>query len=243
MSESSARREVPRSQRGTLQHPPHRYGESVLGTKLQYFGPRKGPVEILLLASMHGDEVESTVVLSEALRRVTPDDLVNPAILAVNPDGMLRGTRCNANGVDLNRNWPSANWSPAPVFHKTHGELERDIRLSPGTRPSSEPETQHLLALVESLKPRAVVSLHAPLACIDAPSRSPLARWIAQAVSLPLVDDVGYATPGSFGSWCAERGIDIVTWELPSKPIADVLTSHAPVLHDLLTGRYDRQAP
>ena len=27
--------------------------------------------------------------------------------------------------------------------------------------------------------------------------------------------DVGYPTPGSFGSWCAERGLPVVTLELP----------------------------
>jgi protein MpaA len=206
---------------------------------LEYFGPEEGPVDILLLASMHGDEVESTVVLSEALRRVPGGDLVNPVVLSVNPDGILRGTRCNANGVDLNRNWPSANWSPEPVYHKAHGELVRDIALSPGARPASEPETRALLELVQRLQPRAVISLHAPLACIDAPSSSPLARWIARQADLPLVADVGYETPGSFGSWSAEQGLDIITWELPPRPIADLLASHAPVLYRLITSRFD----
>ena len=239
MTESSAGHEVPRAQRGRLRHAARPFGESVLGHRLEYFGPDRGPVDILLLASMHGDEVESTVVLSEALRRVPDGALVNPVVLAVNPDGILRGTRCNANGVDLNRNWPAENWSPATVFHKAHGESVRDIELSPGSAPASEPETRALSGLVKRLQPRAVISLHAPLACIDAPSSSPLAKWIARQSKLPLVADVGYETPGSFGSWSGEQGLDIITWELPPEPVADLLKSHTPILFSLITGVFD----
>jgi protein MpaA len=239
MSDANGLLEVPRPERGLLGHPARPYGRSVRGHDLEYFGPQKGPVDLLILASIHGDEVETTVVLSEALRRVRRGDLSNPVILAANPDGVMRGTRCNANGVDLNRNWPSQNWSSEPVFHKAHGESVRDIRLSPGSAPASEPETRALRQLVERLQPRALISMHAPLACIDAPSSSPLAQWIARQVDLPLVADVGYATPGSFGSWCAEQGLDIITWELPPEPITRLLTSHAPVLFRLITGRFD----
>ena len=59
---------VPRPERGLLRHPARAYGRSELGLPLECYGPDSGPVDILLLASMHGDEVETTVVLSEALR-------------------------------------------------------------------------------------------------------------------------------------------------------------------------------
>lgn len=231
---------VPRAQRGVVRHAPRRYGASVHGAALNVFGPASGPVDLLVMASMHGDECESTVVLSEALRSVREEALATPVILNVNPDGTVLGTRANARGVDLNRNWPTANWSPDPVLYKAHGEAVRDIELSPGEAAASEPETRALLQLVRELRPAAIVSLHAPLGCVEDPARKPLAQWIAHEVGLPLVPDVGYLTPGSFGTWSAEQGINIITWELPPEPIPALLASHAPVLRRLLTGDYPR---
>ncbi len=234
----SAPDQVARARKGVLRHPARRYGASELGVPLECFGPEEGPVDLLVMASMHGDECDSTVALSEALRLVPEGRLANPAILSVNPDGVLRGTRCNANGVDLNRNWPASNWSPEPVRYKDHGKTERDIVLGTGSSAGSEAETRHLLALVERLRPRAIVSLHTPLGCIDDPDDSLLGRWIAAETGLPLVPDVGYATPGSFGSWCAEQHIPIITWELPAEPLPAVIDSHVPVLFRLLTGSF-----
>ena len=238
MDSETRKYDVPRSETGTIRHQAQSYGRSVNGTSLEFFGPRSGPVDILLFASIHGDETDTTVVLSHALREVGEGGLRNPVVLCANPDGAVNGTRCNARGVDLNRNLPTANWSPDPVFYRGHGQQRQEIVLGTGSRASSEPETRALVELVERLRPRSVVSLHAPLACVEDPQEKPLARWIASEVNLPLVPDVGYVTPGSFGTWCAEQGINIVTWELPSEPLADLIASHAPVLRRLITGDY-----
>ena len=238
MVSAAASEGVPRAQRGVVRHAPRRYGRSAHGAALNVFGPANGPVDLLIMAAMHGDESETTVVLSEALRSVPEAHLATPVILNVNPDGTVLGTRANARGVDLNRNWPTANWSAEPVHYKAHGETARDIELSPGAQPASEPETRALLDLVRELRPATIVSLHAPLGCVEDPGQGPLARWIGREVGLPLVPDVGYLTPGSFGTWSAEQGIDIITWELPPEPITALLASHAPVLRRLLTGDY-----
>jgi protein MpaA len=230
---------IPRAERGILRHAFWQYGKSEQNTALNLYGPRTGPVDILLIAAMHGDENETTVILSEALRRIPVGCIKNPVILSTNPDGALQGTRSNARGVDLNRNWPTANWSPDTVYHKDHGGAVQDIGLSPGTSPGSEAETRALLDLIQVLKPKTVISLHAPLACVEDPQATPLASWIADRVNLPMVRDVGYATPGSFGTWSAEQDINIITWELPSEPLADMITSHAPVLFELITGEYE----
>ena len=239
MDSKMRERMIPRPERGTLRHEARQYGKSVKGTDLEYYGPQAGPVDILIMASMHGDEVETTVVLSEAMRRVPVSDLKNPVILGVNPDGILNGTRCNAKGVDLNRNWPAANWTPDPVRYKAHGQVIQDIKLSPGESPGSEAETLSLMKLVQQLQPRIIVSLHAPLGCIDDPDNSPLARWIGAQVQLPVVPDVGYSTPGSFGSWVVRGSACRSAWELPPIPLEDQITSHGPVLYKLITGEYD----
>lgn len=238
MDNETGNHAVPLRERGLVRHAAREYGRSAQGVPLEVYGSRSGPVDVLVMAAMHGDECDTTVVLSEALRAVRSEDLVNPAILSVNPDGALRGTRGSARGVDLNRNWPTANWSADPLLYRGHGREKQEIELTTGSAPGSEPETQHLLDLVQALRPKTVVSLHAPLGCVEDPARGPLASWIADAVGLPLVPDVGYATPGSFGTWATERGIGIVTWELPAEPLPVIMASHAPVLYRILRGDF-----
>lgn len=229
---------VERAQRGTIRHRSEEYGESHDGDALTVWLPRNGSPEILVLAAIHGDEPETTVVLSEALRSIRPRNLRNAAILCGNPDGMVRGTRGNARSVDLNRNFPASNWSPEPVPYKSRKDGPRDIDLSPGERPASEPETTALISLLERLKPRAVVTLHAALACVDDPDSTPLARWLGDRSGLPL-DPVTYPTPGSFGSWAREHDLNLVTYELEPASMYDLKERHAPVMVDLLTGAID----
>lgn len=238
MTEMNTDKLVSRSKRGKLHHSGHSYGRSRLGNELQFYGPEQGPVDLLIMSAIHGDELDSLVMLSEALRQVSADGLVNPVILTANPDGVLQGTRCNAWGVDLNRNWPTANWSAEPVHHKLHSGQDQDIELSPGNSAGSEPETMALRDLVLQLKPNTIVSLHSALACIDDPEESPLAHWIGMQTGLEVVPDVGYSTPGSMGSWAAEEGVSIITWELPQASFMDLRRTHVPALIKLITGDF-----
>ena len=228
---------VERRDRGIIRHASSVYGNSLEGVPLNVYVPDGGETDLVILASIHGDEAETTVVVSEALRCLRRGDLQAAVILCGNPDGVLRGTRGNARGVDLNRNFPTSNWSRAPVFYKTRANDARDIALSPGTQPSSEPETTALLALLDRLKPRAVVSLHAALACIDDAGASRLGRHLADRCALPFLTEIGYPTPGSMGTWAAERALTLVTWELEAASLYDLKDRHVPVLLDLMTRR------
>ena len=224
----------PRPDWGTIPWEPDRYGTSHLGLPLEVWRPA-GHCRLLLFAGIHGEEPETTYALSRALRQL-PDRSPDCAIvLAANPDGLLRGTRGNARGVDLNRNFPARSWTPDPVMHRSTIEDRSDIRLSPGAEPASEPETQALIALIEDLQPEQAVALHAPLGCIDDSAEGPLARRLAQRTGLPLVRDVGYPTPGSFGSWGAERGLPVITYEFPLAATEVLMRDHVPVLVELLT--------
>jgi protein MpaA len=157
-------------------------------------------------------------------------------ILAANPDGLIRGTRGNARGVDLNRNFPTDSWRAAPVTCRSTIEDPSDVVLGTGAYAGSEPEVQALLALLDELRPSAVVALHAPLACIDDANDSALGRRLAARTGMPLVRDVGYPTPGSFGSWGAEHGVAVVTYEFPLAATEVLMRDHVPVLVELLTG-------
>jgi len=188
-----------------------------------------------LFAAIHGDEGETTTALSHALRQLDAPSPHCAVVLTANPDGLIRGTRANARGVELNRNFPTRDWRPDPVLHRATLDSPRDVALSPGNEPGSEPETKALIGLIEELEPHAVVALHAPLACIDDPNDSDLGRWLAERTGLPLVPDVGYPTPGSFGTWAAEKGLPVVTYEFGLTTPDDATHKHVPVLVELLT--------
>lgn len=223
----------PRPLWGTIPWAPTTYGRSVLGLPLEVWRPT-GDCRLLVFAAIHGEEPETTYALSRALRQLGESPEHCAVVLAANPDGVTRGTRGNARGVDLNRNFPSKDWQPHPVTHRSTIEDVSDILLSPGQVAASEPETRALLSLIRELEPRAVIALHAPLACIDDANDSPLGRRLAQRTGMPLVRDVGYPTPGSFGSWGSDNGVPVVTYEFPLAATEVLMRDHVPVLVELL---------
>ena len=218
---------------GTIPWAPSTYGRSSLGLPLEVWRPR-AECRLLVFAGIHGEEPETTYALSRALRQLAEPPERCAVVLAANPDGLTRGTRVNARGVDLNRNFPARNWSAAPVTHRSTLEDASDVLASPGASAGSEPEVQALLALIDDIHPLAVVALHAPLACIDDPGETPLGRWLAKRTGMPLVRDVGYATPGSFGSWGKDHDLPIVTYEFPLAATEVLMREHVPVLVELL---------
>ncbi|WP_226702593.1 murein tripeptide amidase MpaA [Microbulbifer elongatus] len=207
----------PRSERGIFHSQRLQYGQSVLGAPLLYF-----PADIrdehtgMVMAGTHGDEVAAVVTLSCALRSLEAGQLRHHVILAVNPDGCQLGIRSNARGVDLNRNFATINWQGGGTVYRWNSAAEeRDVHLSSGDRAGSEPETQALCRLIRELEPAWLVSIHEPLACVEDPLQSPLGQWLAERMELPLVTELGYQTPGSFGTWCAQQEYHCITLEYP----------------------------
>jgi len=226
---------VPRVQRGQLLNRPVIYGISLLGMPLEVFMPTTDIERpLLIMAAHHGDEPETTILLSAALRSIPAELLKCAVILAANPDGLARGTRGNARGVDLNRNFPTQNWQSNPILHCWYDDEPKSVELSTGQTPGSEPETQALLKLVHSISPKSVISLHSRLGCVDDPNATPLAQWLARAAKLPLVPNIGYPTPGSFGAWAAENALSLITFELPDESIITLRRKLSSIFETLL---------
>jgi protein MpaA len=171
-----------------------------------------GPDVTLVFAAIHGDEPAAAFVGRKLLEHLQqhPDLTAGRTVALfpmVNPDGAAAGTRTNANGIDCNRNFPASNWKHRPGF----------LRSNPGTRAASEPETLAVMKAIETLRPSRIVSIHSGLRCnnYDGPAEN-LAAVLARHNGYPVQSSVGYATPGSFGSWAGgDLGLPVVTLELP----------------------------
>ena len=227
--------DVPLPERGTVRHPAQPFGASRAGAPLHVHGPLE-PGTPLVLAATHGNETETTVALSAAMRTVAPGELRCAVVLAFNPDGTLLGTRGNGAGVDLNRNFPATDWERGTVRSRWSSRTPQIVELSRGEAPGSEPETQALVALVERLAPPWILSLHAPIGAVLEPEPSALGDALMARTRLRRLERVNYAVSGVLDTWARERGITCVTLELPRITHDEAVVTYAPILADLLRG-------
>ena len=176
-------------------------------------------MRVLVIGAIHGDELSSASVALHWLKlaELGPVDMPQAIhwrfIPALNPDGLLSHPprRVNANGVDLNRNFPTPNWERDA---KTYWEkrTNKDPRRYPGTKPLSEPESKFVFEEMQRFKPHLIVSIHAPYGVLDfdGPSVPP------SKLGRLYLDQVGIF-PGSLGNYGGvHKGVPVVTVELPN---------------------------
>lgn len=108
----------------------------------------------LVVGVIHGTEPAGLAVVSRLRRMRLPKSVHLWLVPTINPDGLAADTRQNANGVDLNRNWPAA-W--------VHNGRPWDGYYS-GPRPLSEPENRAMRAFILRVKPALTIWYHQPLA-------------------------------------------------------------------------------
>lgn len=197
-------------------------GNSVQGLPIlsHQFG-RQG-AKILILGGVHGDEPEgvwAAMGLMEAWKDHFPFKLRVTIVPQFNVDGVLTGQRLNANGVDLNRNMPTNDWSSQVA----------SPRYNPGPEASSEPETRALLDWLQVEKPSFVLSLHSwkPMLNTNGDCMKE-ALAISQWTHYEIKDSVGYPTPGCLGTYCGlERDMPTLTYEIEKGlNIKSVLKTH-----------------
>ena len=167
---------------------------------------------IFFLGVFHGDEIEGEYALNHFMEELEQNPDVPCAYNAyflpcLNPDGKELHTRFNAHKVDLNRNYPTANFK-----NETQTLSYEKVKCG---APASEVETKFMMSLVGEFAPKIIISIHSDLHLIDydGPARN-LALMYADKTGYKFVESVGYETPGSFGTWAGvERQIPLITVE------------------------------
>ncbi|GAA4815654.1 hypothetical protein GCM10025786_21610 [Nocardioides caeni] len=154
-------------------------GHSASGRRIvAYYRGYEGAEHVLLvLGQMHGDESAGRRTAEFVRDRIVPRERTGIwVVVSMNPDGAARGTRANARGVDLNRNWPTSGWTSAG----------RGGRYWGGPRRASEPETRAMIRFLREIKPDFIASIHQPLAAIGSSSRGVAwQRRLASNLGLP----------------------------------------------------------
>jgi protein MpaA len=184
-------------------------GHSVRGRPivLHRSGSAGAALQVLVVGDIHGNEAAGMRVTSRLLRLGAPSGTELMIVPTINPDGLAAGTRGNAHGVDLNRNFPF-DWRPL-----TGGEYS-------GPRALSEPESRAAHRLILRERPDVTIWFHQPFGLVDRPEGNPFAaRRFADLTGLPLVRLPG-RYPGSVSRWQNHRFPSATAFvvELPQRP-------------------------
>jgi protein MpaA len=183
-------------------------GRPIIALRFAAAGYARPRPPAVLFGAIHGDEPLGVHCLVELARELIerPPGRETWIIPALNVDGVEAGTKNNARDIDLNRNFAAANWS-----------AEHSAGYKPGPEPESEPETRALVALIDEVGGERLVAVHSPFRVVnwDGAGRA-LAEQMAALNGYPASGEIGYPTPGSFGSkYGVDLGREVVTLEIP----------------------------
>jgi murein peptide amidase A len=186
---------------------------------------------VLVIGQIHGDEPESGELARfwiERLNKIRFPSNHWRIIPLANPDGATLKTRMNAHGVDLNRNFPTKDWSES-ALESWKVKQKSDPRRFPGHAGGSEPEVKCLVDHILNFQPDIIVSIHTPYGLFD--FDGPIAAPISQLLPWRRLGTY----PGSLGRWAwDERKIPVLTIELLPKSIENN-KSHFSSLQDKIT--------
>lgn len=150
-------------------------------------GDADARLRVLVVGCVHGNETAGIRVARRLIANRAPRDVALWAIPSLNPDGVAAGTRGNAHGVDLNRNFPF-DWRPLDGLEYS------------GPRSLSEPESRAAARLIRRIEPDLTIWFHQPFGLVDRSGGEPgIERRFAKLIGLPYR---GIARPpGSVSSW------------------------------------------
>ena len=171
--------------------------------KVERFG--SGDEAIVLLASIHGNEVIGTPLFNQLIDALYehPEWMDNRTIYLMkltNPDGVVEGVRGNSQNIDINRNFPTKNFG--------RGWFNGDA-------PLSAQETAILMDFFVEIQPSRVLTIHQPLNGIDydGPAKD-LAHELSELSNI-RIHRLG-SRSGSLGSFVGkDLQRPIITLEIP----------------------------
>lgn len=168
------------------------FGYSVQGRPLRVteVGNSASAHRVLIVGSTHGNELAGDQIAAALQSAALPENADVWIVQELNPDGAAAATRQNADGVDLNRNFPF-RWQPLG----SPGSFDYS-----GTRALSEPEAAAAARLITQVRPTLAIWFHQHLAVVD-DSEGPInvERRFSALVGLPLARLTDY--PGSVTGW------------------------------------------
>ncbi|HTP21512.1 MAG TPA: DUF2817 domain-containing protein [Solirubrobacteraceae bacterium] len=192
-------------------------GHSVRGRRIVAIvrGPDDARRKILVVGCIHGNECAGLRIVSALERAPVVKGVELWLVPKMNPDGTAADTRQNADGVDLNRNFPY-QWHPIsdPIYYS-------------GRRPESEPETRAAVNLIRRVKPAVTIWYHQHQDLVDmAGGDRGVARRYAQLAQLPAT--CLPFLPGTAPAWSNRSfpGTTAFVVELPAGPVGTAALTH-----------------
>ena len=181
---------------------------------------------VLVIGVIHGDEQAGLQVVALLSQLPVPPGVDLYLVESMNPDGVANNTRGNANGVDLNRNFPY-NWGP--IGAPGDGQYA-------GPEAASEPETRAAIDLITALQPDLVIWYHQDLFTI-APGQGrdgAIRARYAELTGLPMETITGGTYTGVAAQWARSElasnqpqpGVAFIV-ELGPTPSAEEARVHA----------------
>lgn len=194
-----------------------------------YCSEKNNGKNVLIIGTTHGEEPQGFDILRLFLKEKIKSKNNLFIVPCLNPDGYYLNTRTNANGVDLNRNFPTKNW-----------ELTNRNEFFGGYKPNSEIETQFMVEVIDEVKPDVILSIHAPFKIVNYDGDAiELSEKISQIIKYPVQSEIGYPTPGSFGTYCGvERNIPTITLELGEDEAFEFQKKYCFKIFDYLMNNY-----
>jgi protein MpaA len=131
-------------------------GRSVDGRPIVAFeiGDPASPRKVVVVGCVHGNEPAGIAVADSLATQGAPAGVDLWVVPSFNPDGVVSGTRGNAHGVDLNRNFPF-RWRPLGGVYYS------------GAHALSEPESRIAYRLLLQLRPAVSIWFHQHLDVVD----------------------------------------------------------------------------
>ena len=182
--------------------------------------------KLLIIGVFHGDEPQGECFINSYLNKHAENGKNSIYFIpCLNPSKK----RKNINGVDINRNFPTKNWI-----------LSENNDYFGGEKPNSEIETKFLVDLINKNKFDAIITIHSPYKVVnyDGPAES-LAKIASKFLNYKISNDIGYPTPGSFGTYCGiERNIPTLTIEIDENEDIEKLNKKFEKFFSYLENKY-----